>query len=106
MVYADSLTAVSAPGFRFTGDGAHPNIVETFRDSIATVANLPCDIMVSTHPELSNLFEKLDKNERRERRESGGDPEALVDENACRDYAAGATETLDKRIAKERSSAP
>ena len=100
MVYADSLTAVSAPGFHFTGDDAHPDIVERFRESIATVANLPCDILVSTHPEFSNLFEKLDE------RESGGDPEALVDERACRDYAAGATKTLDKRIATERSATP
>lgn len=98
MVYADSLTAVSAPEFRFTGDDAHPDIVESFRESIATVANLPCDILVSTHPEFSNLFEKLDE------RESGGDPEALIDESACRDYAAGATKTLDKRIATERSA--
>jgi len=97
MVYADSLTAVSGPGFRFTGDDTHPSIVETFRTSIATVANLPCDILVSTHPEFSNLFEKLG------RREKGVDPEALVDERACRDYAAAATETLDKRVAKERS---
>jgi len=100
MVYADSLTAVSAPGFRFTGDGVHPSIVESLRESIATVAKLPCDILVSTHPEFSNLFEKLDE------RESGGDPEALVDEGACRDYAAGATETLDRRIVVERSATP
>ncbi|GMR24495.1 MAG: hypothetical protein BMS9Abin37_3047 [Acidobacteriota bacterium] len=60
-VYADSLTAVSTPGFRFTGDGTHPSIVQTFRESIATVASLPCHILVSTHPEFSNLFEKLDR---------------------------------------------
>lgn len=97
MVYADSLTAVSSAGYRFTGDATHPSIVETFRQSIATVANLPCDILVSTHPEFSKLFEKLD------RRERGSDPQALVDEQACRDYAAGATGTLDRRIARERS---
>lgn len=98
MVYADSLTAVSAPGFRFTGDDTRPSIVTSFRESIATVASLPCDILVSTHPEFSNLFEKL------ERRESGGDPEALVDRGACRDYAAGATKTLDRRIEEERAA--
>lgn len=97
LVYADSLSAVSAPGFRFTDDESSPSIVETLRKSIAKVANLPCDIMVSTHPGLSNVFEKL------ERRESGSDPNALVDDRACRDYAAGATEMLDKRIAEEGS---
>lgn len=97
MVYADSLTPVSAPGFRFTGDGTRPSLVETLRESIATVASLPCGIMVSTHPEFSDLFEKLD------RRERGNDPDALVDERACRDYAAGATAALDERIETETS---
>ena len=41
MVYADSLTAVSAPGFRFIGDANTPSRVEKFRRSIATVAALP-----------------------------------------------------------------
>lgn len=100
MVYADSLTAVSAPGYRFTGDATHPPIVERLRKSIAIVAELPCDVMVSTHPEFSNLFEKL------ERRESGADADALIDENGCRDYAAGAVETLEKRIADEGSESP
>src|SRR5262245_26083909 len=36
-VYADSLNAVSADGFRFTGDRSHPSIVESFRQSLRTV---------------------------------------------------------------------
>ena len=100
IVYADSLSAVSAPGFRFTGDATRAGLVPTFRASIATVAGLPCDILVSTHPSFSNLFEKLRE------REQGIDPEALVDESACRDYAAGASETLDERIEKERAASP
>ena len=36
MVYADSLTAVSAPGFKF---GADPAVVATFKKSIAAVAD-------------------------------------------------------------------
>lgn len=96
MVYADSLTAVSAPGFRFTGDETHPSIVDTFRASIAKVANLPCDIVIAAHPGFTNLFENL------ERRERGEGVDAFVDPNGCRAYAEGATRTLDKRIADEQ----
>lgn len=46
IVYADSLNSVSAPGFRFSGDGSHPNIEPSFRQSIAKVAGLPCDIVL------------------------------------------------------------
>jgi metallo-beta-lactamase class B len=101
MVYADSLTAVSAPGYRFTGDETHSGIVEMLRGTIAAVANLPCDIMVSTHPEFSNLFDKLERRER----DGDGDADALIDENGCRDYAAGATKSLQKRIETEMSTA-
>src|SRR6185503_18503630 len=39
VVYADSLSPVSAPAFRFTSD---PPRVAAFRDSITAVAMLPC----------------------------------------------------------------
>ena len=42
MVYADSISAVSAPGFKFT---AKPELVNAFRRSITRVAELPCDIV-------------------------------------------------------------
>jgi metallo-beta-lactamase class B len=87
IVYADSLNAVSAPEFRFT-DGAHPGLVETFRKSIARVAALPCDILVTVHPSFSETDEKQ------------------RDPNACRTYAADATRRLDERVAREQGAAP
>jgi len=96
MVYADSLTAVSAPGYRFTD---HPDVVEALRRSIGATAELSCDIMVSTHPEFSNVFEKL-------ARRKAGEKDALIDPSACRAYADGAAQTLDKRLEKERAEAP
>jgi metallo-beta-lactamase class B len=92
MVYADSLTAVSAPGYRFTD---HPEVVVALRNSIAVVATLPCDIMVSTHPEVSGLFGKL------ERARATGSEDAFIDKASCTDYAAGALETLETRLASE-----
>src|SRR5262249_32420260 len=41
MVYADSLTAVSAPGFKFTQSASYPHAMQDFQKSFATVSALP-----------------------------------------------------------------
>lgn len=97
MVYADSLTAISAPGFRFSD---HPRRVTAFRKAIATVAGLPCDILLTPHPDASGFWEKV------ARRKSDHDAAPLIDRNACRDYALSATKRLDARLAQEQSTAP
>ncbi|KFN42531.1 subclass B3 metallo-beta-lactamase [Arenimonas oryziterrae] len=98
LVYADSLTPVSAPGFRYTADGGAR--IAQFRRSIATVRALPCDVLISAHPGLSNLFDKQQARDRR------GKKNALIDPNACRAYADDAEARLGKRIAEERAQAP
>lgn len=95
LVYADSLTAVSLDGFRFTGDRTRPDISAEFRRSIATVGALPCDIMLSTHPGASRLFERL------ERRAPSPGPDPLIDREACRIYAANALRNLEQRLKTE-----
>jgi metallo-beta-lactamase class B len=99
LVYADSLTAVSLDSFRFTGDQTHPDVSEGFRRSIAAVAALPCDIMLSTHPGASSLFERL------KRRESSPVPDPLIDKDGCRAYAESARGNLETRLKTERGSA-
>jgi metallo-beta-lactamase class B len=96
IVYADSLNPVSAPGFRFSGDARRPSLVDTLRRSIATVERLPCDILLSVHPEFSNIDRKL------ARRERGEIPDPFIDREGCREYAAAATTALGQRIAAER----
>lgn len=92
MAYVDSLTAVSNPGFRFTGDGTRPGIVDSFRRSIATVKGLPCDVLLTTHPSASGMDEKLKR----------GAAEPLVDAGACRALADTSLAALDMRVRKER----
>ena len=92
VVYADSLNAVSAPGYRFT---QQTSVVETFRRSIALMQSLPCDILISVHPKFSDLIGKL------ERRVSGADVSPFINAHACRDYASAAAQSLDRRIAAE-----
>jgi metallo-beta-lactamase class B len=95
VVYGDSLNSISAPGFRFTGDARHPSVEAAFRRSIATVAALPCDILLTVHPGSVDVEGKL----RRRQKEPGSEP--FVDSGACRGYAAGALQRLDQRIAEE-----
>ena len=99
LVYADSLTAVSLDGFRFTGDKTHKDVSEAFKRSIATVEALPCDLMLSTHPSASGLFERL------KRREATPSPDPLIDKQACAAYAANARKNFEGRLQTERRGA-
>ena len=97
-VYADSLNPVSAPGFRFSGGGGRPSLVDAFRRSIATVAQLPCDVIVSVHPSFTDLDRKLKQRGAK----PGVDP--FVDPKGCRSYAADAGKRLDARLAEEKKT--
>lgn len=86
--YVDSLSAGSADGYRFSD---HPERVAPFRATFDRVAALPCDIVVTPHPGVSDLFERL----------SGAKP--LVAGDGCRNLVTAMRKRLDDRLAKERA---
>ncbi len=86
VAFVDSLTPVSADGYRFTD---HPERVAPFRTTIDRVARLDCDILITPHPSASNFFPRL----------AGQTP--LVDRGACAAYAQAARKRLDDRLASE-----
>lgn len=90
LVYADSLSAVSAGAFRYSGSAAYPAAKSDLERSIARVAALPCDILVTAHPEASDLFERQAKGKA-----------ALVDPAACRSYAEAGRARLAQTLAQE-----
>jgi metallo-beta-lactamase class B len=90
IVYADSLSAISADGYRFSD---HPEYVEQFRASLYKLAALDCDILITPHPGSSAM----------RKRTMGG---TLVDPNACMTYAMNALERLNARLKQERPDAP
>jgi metallo-beta-lactamase class B len=94
MVYADSISAISAPGFRFTDVPAR---VDAFRRGISRLAELPCDIVVSTHPSATNLDAKI----KRRASMKPTDPDPFVD-HGCKALAATAMKGLEARIAEEK----
>ena len=95
VVYADSLNPVSADDFRFTGANGTPSIVDTLRRSIAKVAALPCDIILSVHPSGTDMDAKA------KLRKDRGTNNPFVNPNGCRAYAKGAAARLDERVAEE-----
>jgi len=85
IVYADSLTAVSRDNYRFSD---RPDYLAAYRASIAKVAALDCDILLTPHPSASDLVRRLGRAK-------------VEDPGACRAYAAALTKQLDERLAKE-----
>jgi metallo-beta-lactamase class B len=81
---------VSRDDYRFSD---HPQYLAAFRASIAKVAALPCEILLTPHPSASDMVNRLAL--------------AKVDgPNQCSAYAAGLTKQLDERLAKEAAAKP
>ncbi len=90
VVYADSLSPVSADEYRFTGN---PEYVAMFRAGIARLAATQCDILLTPHPSASDM-----------RAKAAGEA-SWVDAGACGAYAARASKRLDDRLAAEAKAA-
>ena len=90
MVYADSVSAISDDGYRYSD---HPDAVAAFRAGLDALAALPCDILITPHPLASDLFARM-----------GGTP-PLIDAGACKAYAERGRAGLETRLAKQRSGA-
>ena len=95
IVYADSLTPVSADGFKFTRSTEYPNAIQDFQKSFSFLRSVPCDVLLTTHPDMSNFWERVDT------RAKGVNPNAMVDSAACRNLAHRAEDALRNRIAAE-----
>lgn len=86
LVYADSVSAIAADDYRFA---EHPAYVVAFRASLATIAHLPCDLIITPHPAASDLYARL----------AGNAP--LSSATACVAYAAAGSVKLNQRLAGE-----
>jgi len=93
VVYADSLNAISLGDFRFSGGNGRPDISRQFASSIAKVAALPCDIVLSVHPGATDVMDK------QAAKTASNNP--FVDAQGCRSYAAEAAEKLRARLEQE-----
>lgn len=86
IVYADSLSPVSADGYRFSD---HPEYVTEYYAGIDRLGAVDCDILVAAHPSHGQMFKWLEKGS------------LLAMDKPCLAYAAKKRSDLDKRLAKE-----
>lgn len=88
IAYVDSL---SAPGYRLTGHPRYPHLVDDYRRTFSTVRALPCDLLLTPHPD-----------------GSGWAPTATsaphVNPMSCRAYADKAERNLDAELEKQREA--
>jgi len=96
IVYADSLTPIAAQGFRFSDQRRHPAVSQDFEKSFAFLESSPCDILITPHPEVSRLWERLAA------REQGTRPDPMVNDRACRDLAEVGRQRLNERLLEEQ----
>jgi metallo-beta-lactamase class B len=98
VVYIDSVSPMSGPGFRFTGDATHPDLSASFRASIAKIAALPCDIAITAHPGGANIIEKAAARTK--------EHNPFIAPGECRTYAEEARRNLEARLAEEAAGKP
>lgn len=89
VVYADTLSAVSAPGFGFASSGAANDIIT----SAGIIGDLDCDIFLAPHPVFFGMQDKL------ERKDSGN---PFINNLACVLYAESMLAWLEQRLNAER----
>jgi metallo-beta-lactamase class B len=94
VLFADSLFAMAADGRRFSGNPQYPQARDDIERSMATIGELPCDVLIAAHPEFSGLWE------RKARQAALGDA-AFIDTSACGAYVAKARDVLAETLADE-----
>lgn len=88
IAYTDSVSAVSDDEYRYLD---HPAMVNAFRRGLDTLSTLPCDIQITPHPLISDLFARL----------QGAPGSSLVEVGACKSYAQAGMARLEKRLNDE-----
>ncbi len=86
IVYADSLSPVSADGYRFS---SYPEYIAAYRLGLQNLAALDCDVLLTPHPSASWQHERMESQT------------GLADSGACKRYAASIETRLNKRLAEE-----
>lgn len=87
IAYVDSL---SAPGYKLVGNPRQPRIVDDYRRAFAEVRTLPCDLLLTPHPDASGW--KLGESTT---------PTTLT----CRAYADRAQAAFDRTLKEQQAAA-
>lgn len=94
IVYADSLSPVAGPKYRFD---AHPEVLAAFESSFKTLEAQRCELLITPHPEKLGLADRASQ--------AAGKPESMKDPEACKRYVADGRQALAARLEQEKSGA-
>jgi metallo-beta-lactamase class B len=97
VVFGSSLTPMAAEGFNFS-DPARAAGLAAFRRTFVSLRALPCDILLTAHPDHSDGDAKIARLQRQR------DPNPFLDPASCRAYADHYAQFLDERLAEEAAS--
>lgn len=89
--YVDSLTAISDDGFHYSDTATNPGLRDRFAATVARVARLRCDVLLTPHPTVSGMWQRL----------GPGATRPLSEPGACRNLAEQAGRRLADRLARE-----
>lgn len=98
VVFASSLNPISADGYLYSAPGSRA-LHDGFRRTFARVRELPCDILISSHPAAADVDDRLARYRR------NPEPNPFIDPGACRAYADRYERLFDRRLARERGEA-
>lgn len=98
VVFAASLNPISADGYRFSDPGSRV-LHDGFRRTFQAFRDLPCDILISSHPGPAGINEKL------ARHRAQPDPNPFIEAGACRAFADRYEGLFERRLARERDEA-
>ncbi len=87
IAYVDSL---SAPGYHLAGNPRYPHLVDDYRHSIDIVRALPCDVLITPHPDASGWA-------------PGNTTAPHPQPMTCADYATRAATRLDEQLKAEEA---
>jgi metallo-beta-lactamase class B len=93
VVYSDSLSALALGDFRFSGGNGRADISSSFANSIERIGALKCDIVLSTHPDVTAIFDRLAA--------STASHNAFVDPQGCKALAEASAKRLQERLLEE-----
>jgi metallo-beta-lactamase class B len=92
------VCSLSVPGFKLVNNPKYPNIVDDYQHSFGLVKKMRADVFLAPHGDFFDLkgrYERL----------KSGDRKAFVDPTALRRYVAGAEESFNKELEKQRATA-
>ncbi|MEN9705954.1 MAG: subclass metallo-beta-lactamase [Pseudomonadota bacterium] len=95
MVFADSLSPVSDKQFKFGASKDYPTVLSDFELSYKRLESMPCDVLITPHPEQSAFLERVASR-------PSSEPAAVKDTEGCRRYAAEFRGKLAARLAAEK----